>query len=161
MFTYLLSLSDVVKLWVSDLLHQVSVLCDLTCKTRHEHMIFVYFFKLSELVTSYPMQHTVLWQWSLQHLVWMYLALWCMLQNADVLFYCWNMNFKVVGCSLSLYALFFQAWSLYLGHYSEITIIAYTCYAGWGLSLNFKCSYTVGSRYYIPVKSKNIIYGCM
>ena len=82
-------------------------ICDQDCKNRAcGHMIFAYFFNLSELITSYP---NMIWQRDFQHLIWFHLALWCRLQIVNILFQCWNMTFRVMGCSLCPNARFSQA----------------------------------------------------
>ena len=84
-------------------------ICDWACKNRAcGHMNFAYFFNLSELITLYP---NILWQWKFQHLVQIYLALWCRLQNENILFHYWDMTFRETGCSLCPHAIFLQAWS--------------------------------------------------
>jgi len=83
--------------------------CDRACENRAcGHMIFAYFFNISKLITFYS---NMLWQWNFQHLVRIYLALWCRLQNENILFQNWDMTFRETGCSLCPHALFSQAWS--------------------------------------------------
>ena len=83
--------------------------CDRACENRAcGHIIFAYVYYIFEIITFYP---NILWQWKFQHLVQIYLALWCRLQNQNILFQYWDMTFRVTGCSLCPHALFSQAQS--------------------------------------------------
>jgi len=94
-----------------------SIYCDQACENRAcGHMIFAYFFNLSELISFYQ---NIQWQWNFQHLIQLYLALWCRLQNKNILFQYWDMTFRVTGCSLCPHALFLQARSHYIETYQN------------------------------------------